>query len=290
MKVSLIGKYGLEQLARAFEGLGWTAYQHSDEMILRDDLGRQPTPAPLAKADLYVLVGEHGDARKLPDWAHPLVSWTIDPHFSPGLEWGLGNAAIADLTFVSQKHAVEDFALRGVKARWLPLACGDEPRPIAVTEVYNVTFVGSLGPGAAEDRKRICRFIKERFPSSFIGTAWGEELTQVYGRSKIILNSSWMTTYPNMPPRVFHALTAGKCLLTDECDGLLDLFEEDKDLVVYRNDEDLLAKATELLADDERRNRIAASGHAKAMRDHTMKNRAEQILDQCSKEQLISGR
>ena len=287
MRVSLIGDYGCEELARAFRELGWTVNQHPENMVIRDGLGREKVPLNLVKASLYILVGDLGDARKLPKWAHPLVTWSIDPHYSRCFEWGLQNARLADLSFVTEKPAVTEYTRRGAQAQWLPLACEDQPKPFVATEIYDLTFVGSLGPGTAEDRNRICALVKKRCINCYIGTAWGDQLTQVYGQSKIILNSSWMTTYRNIPPRVFHVLHAQKCLLTDECAGLLDLFEEDKHLVVYRSDEDLVAKATELLADPDKRNRIAEAGHVKAMQDHTFKNRAKKILKESMKHGLI---
>lgn len=289
MRVSLIGKYGISELCNAFLAQGWECSPHSDEMILRDEMGRPATPGVLTPADLYLLIGEHGDAQKLPSWAHPLALWVIDPHFSPGLEWALGSASRADIVFVSQKQAVQDFRMHGRDSQWMPLACGDEPRPLAREEIYDVTFVGSLGPGTAEDRNRLCHIIQEEFPSHYIGTAWGEDLTRVYAQSRIVLNSSMVTTYRNLPPRVFHVLRAGKCLLTDPCNGLADLFEDGHHLVVYHDDNEFREEVRQLLADPRHLKEIAQSGHEYAMAHHTFHNRVDQILKACKDRHLITA-
>jgi 2-polyprenyl-3-methyl-5-hydroxy-6-metoxy-1,4-benzoquinol methylase/thioredoxin-like negative regulator of GroEL len=79
--------------------------------------------------------------------------------------------------------------------------------------------------------------------------------------------------------RVFETMASGALLVTDEADGLEDLFEDGKHLVVYRRDEDLLAVVERYLADHDARDRIAAEGQALVLSRHTYAHRMAEILE-----------
>jgi len=68
-------------------------------------------------------------------------------------------------------------------------------------------------------------------------------------------------------------------LLTDAIEnGLDDLFRIGKELVTYRDDQDLVQKIEYYLAHDEERNAIAAAGQARTMGEHTYAHRAEALI------------
>jgi spore maturation protein CgeB len=77
--------------------------------------------------------------------------------------------------------------------------------------------------------------------------------------------------------RLYEATGVGACLLTDWKANLKELFEPDVEVVVYRDSLECVAKYRELIADEPRRRRIAQAGQRRAMRDHTVAHRAEQL-------------
>lgn len=79
--------------------------------------------------------------------------------------------------------------------------------------------------------------------------------------------------------RMFHATGLGTCLLTDDGENMGDLFEPNKEVVVYSSVQDCVEKAQYLLAHSAEREAIAAAGHQRTMRDHTYRRRCAMIHD-----------
>ena len=77
--------------------------------------------------------------------------------------------------------------------------------------------------------------------------------------------------------RMFHATGLGTCLLTDDGENISELFEPNKEVVVYNSVEDCLDKALYLLAHPGEREAIATAGHRRTMRDHTYRQRCAMI-------------
>jgi glycosyltransferase involved in cell wall biosynthesis len=88
--------------------------------------------------------------------------------------------------------------------------------------------------------------------------------------------------------RLFEATGMGTCLMTDWMINLAEMFEDDVEIVSYRNAEECAEKVTYLLDHPQELAAIAAAGQRRTLRDHTYVNRAEQ-LDEILKE-LISFR
>jgi hypothetical protein len=88
--------------------------------------------------------------------------------------------------------------------------------------------------------------------------------------------------------RLFEATGMGTCLMTDWMVNLPEIFEEDVEIVTYRNAGECVEKVNYLLDHPQELAAIAAAGQRRTLRDHTYANRAEQ-LDEILKE-LISFR
>jgi spore maturation protein CgeB len=76
------------------------------------------------------------------------------------------------------------------------------------------------------------------------------------------------------PTRVFEVSGAGTCMLCDDWPGIDDCFEPDKEILVIRTAEDVVEALQQ--HDPETRRRIGDAFHARALRDHTYKQRALQ--------------
>lgn len=70
--------------------------------------------------------------------------------------------------------------------------------------------------------------------------------------------------------RLFEATGVGSCLLTDRKQGLEELFEVGKEVVVFDGPEDCVEKARWLLAHEGERAAIARAGQARTLRDHNL--------------------
>ena len=81
-------------------------------------------------------------------------------------------------------------------AAWLPLACDPEiHRKHDVAKQYDVAFVGNVFPGPRAD---LLELIRRRYPNSFVGQCYFEEMARTYSAARIGLQ-------PQHPQRRQHA-------------------------------------------------------------------------------------
>ncbi len=89
------------------------------------------------------------------------------------------------------------------------------------------------------------------------------------------INRASMAEFGFSPPtRVFEVSGAGTCLLCDDWPGIADCFEPEKEILVVRSAEDVVAALTRY--DSAARQRIGKAFHARGLADHTYAQRAAQ--------------
>lgn len=211
------------------------------------------------------------------------VCYLIDTHVA--LDLRLEMARHFDVVFLAQKAHVKVFQDAGIaNVFWLPLACSPGLHLATHGErIYDVAFVGSVGGEHNARREKLLRRVKERFPNSVIGQFWPDEMARIYAQSKIVVNVS---ANRDVNMRVFEAMASGALLVTDEADGLEDLFVDGEHLVVYRNDDDLIGVIERYLEDlppsvppyTGGRLEIAAAGQALVLETHTYDRRVEEAF------------
>jgi glycosyltransferase involved in cell wall biosynthesis/predicted TPR repeat methyltransferase len=233
-------------------------------------------PQPFAP-DLYLWVDSGiseipGDSQEL---GAPRIAYFIDTQFA--LDVRIGLARNFDFTFLAQRTHIPDFVHAGIpNVAWLPLACSPELHNVGSMErVYDVAFVGAVSADPLDRRRKILNAIQERFPNVRIGQYWPEDMAQIYAQSKIVVNTC-VDRDINM--RVFEALASGAMLITDEADGLEELFDDGTHLVIYRKDEDLLGLIEHYLDDVTARKKIAEQGRALVYAKHTYQHRMRQLV------------
>jgi spore maturation protein CgeB len=69
----------------------------------------------------------------------------------------------------------------------------------------------------------------------------------------------------------------GACLVTEHARNISELFEPQKEVVTYESTEDCVAKIRHLLSNPDEARQIAAAGHARTLKDHTVLNRCRAI-------------
>ena len=127
--------------------------------------------------------------------------------------------------------------------------------------------------------------IKQNNPPVF-----GVDMLNLFRESKIVLNFHIGVAGEyagNM--RMFEVTGVGSCLLTDNKKNMSDLFDTDKEVVVYENEEDCVAKVKWLLDHEDERKRIASAGQQRTLKSHTVENRCQSIIEIMNTELKHSG-
>ncbi len=190
---------------------------------------------------------------------------------------------------------------------WLPFACDPEfhhPVELGPEERgrygHDLVFVGSLHPELYARRVAMLEALADldlgvwgpgagRLPraSPVRARVRGEDTsctlwTRLYSAAKIVLCVHYSGPGPwsrQASPRVYEALACGAFLLCDDCPDALTLFEEGRDLVIFRDPGELRDKARYYLSHEGERARIAEHGRRGVLARHTYRHRAERIVD-----------
>ena len=241
----------------------------------RQILDRLP-PSFQPNVYLWIDSGEKAAPPDIDELGIPKVCYLIDTHIDPNTRIEI--ARHFDWVFLAQKAQVDVFRQAGIRnVQWLPLACSPDLHNVEpLPRIYDVAYVGGFDGDPTDRRRALLQRVRERFPNSRIGRFWPDEMVRIYAQSKLVVNAC-VNRDVNM--RVFEGLASGALLITDQADGLEDLFEDGKHLIVYRNDNDLVGLLERYLGDDAARERIAAAGSALVRDRHTYERRLDDMLD-----------
>jgi spore maturation protein CgeB len=213
-----------------------------------------------------------------------------------------------DLVVTSFPHFVERFQAAGLQSAYLPLAFDDavldrlrargvDPDAGAPRR-HPVAFVGGVDPAVHAAGTALLERVAAQVPlevwgygagalapgsrlrARHHGEAWGMDMYEVLAQSRIVLNRHIDVAEDfanNM--RLFEATGAGSLLLTDAKRNLGELYEPGREVVAYRDADDLMDKLVELSADDDQRASIAAAGQRRTLRDHTYARRMVELAE-----------
>ena len=112
----------------------------------------------------------------------------------------------------------------------------------------------------------------------YVGGAWGREMFEVLGSSKLVVNRHGAIAGDfavNM--RMYETTGAGAALVTERKSNLADLFEPGAEVIAYDGILDAAEQAAALLADPARLDRVAAAGQARTLGEHSYRQRAAQL-------------
>lgn len=120
--------------------------------------------------------------------------------------------------------------------------------------------------------------LHEMFPGYCHPPVFGVDMYKVLRQSKVTFNKHTDAAGSSVAnKRMFEATGIGTCLLTDTGKNMSDLFDEDREVVTYTSVDECIEKVEYLLEHDAVRRQIAEAGQRRTLKDHTMKNRCEQI-------------
>jgi len=125
-------------------------------------------------------------------------------------------------------------------------------KPLNVEKEYDISFIGNI----YGNRQSIVE--KVRHPIKLISNAYGSKHAEEVSRTRINLN---ICTADGASDRVYKILAAKGFLLTDDWEGREEAFTDGKDLVIYKDIDDLNEKITYYLENPEEAAKIAESGY-----------------------------
>jgi hypothetical protein len=243
----------------------------------------------VSPATLEALARRHRTVIFTPDcWPTPLSG--------PALEL----ARRVDLLLSVAKGQLPEFLDAGVRrVEWLPEAC-DPAAHFPLEEVgeewvSDVAFVGKANARNPRYAAR-CQLVQkvcERYRTRVYGAGWDalgiraereevrpEDYRRVCRGARIVLGRDWTDSCDcYFSNRTWFTLGCGGFLLTNHVPHLEDIFEERRQLVWYRSDEECLELVGRYLERPEERRRIAAAGRDFALTHRTYNHFARDLVN-----------
>jgi hypothetical protein len=202
-----------------------------------------------------------------------------------------------DLILTSFPHFVAEIRSSGIASEYFRL--GFEPRVAtecgSMARDIDVSFVGGVSrahKGAIPLLEHLARHTPIRFfgyggddlPASspirerYEREVWGLDMYRVMARSRITVNRHIGVARNNANNmRLYESTGMGALLLTERKDNLRELFEPDREVAVYSDPEEAVAKIEALLAEPERLAQMAAAGNGRTLREHTYADRMREL-------------
>ena len=107
----------------------------------------------------------------------------------------------------------------------------------------------------------------------------GEAASIIYAGSKINLNIALKGIEGGTPQRIMDVIGAGGFMLTNYCSETAELFEEDREIVMFKTPEELMEKAEYYLAHDTEREQIANAGYQRVMNCYTYERKLKELME-----------
>lgn len=194
-----------------------------------------------------------------------------------------------DLIVTSFPHYVPMFRELGIAAEYQKLAFDSRvlERLPSSSPRHEAAFVGNLGRAQHARGNELLERAAERAPIEFWGynvdgvpptsplvrryrgEAWGLEMFRVLAESRIAVNRHIDVAGDNANNmRLYEATGVGSLLLTDAKENLGELFEVGREIVAYRDEDELVEAIEHYLAHEEERAAVAAAGQQRTLREH----------------------
>lgn len=218
------------------------------------------------------------------------INWF--PDFWEFLPWMEKNAPSYDYFFDPDLLVIKELHKKGVNAYYLPYATYPDKKLINVKKKYDIVFIGQY-------TKRREKFLKLLVPLGL--KIWGykgwknsslalcyrgllptvEDVFQKYRKSKIIINI--VTGEEGIPVktvnlRVFEVCGVGSFLLNWYNGPIDEFFKDGKEIVNFKNSQDLLEKAKYYLSHENEREKIALAGWKRTVKDHSYSKRLKEMF------------
>ena len=215
-------------------------------------------------------------------------------NFKDGIPW-------YDFIFVFDTFYIEEIRRRGGKnVRYLPLATNPSRyKEILVSDQdkvnygYDVCFIGLPFPNRVEMFESLRDYnlgvfgdhwtkyfmLKgKKTPSYYRGRASGETVNKIYLSSKIVLNIHHPHSIEGLNTRTFDIPACGAFEMVDYKNNVEKHFEIDKEIVAFKNINELKSKIDFYLKNDDLRKTISDRGKQKVLSEHTWVHRVKDVM------------
>jgi|SRR3989344_4525766 len=205
------------------------------------------------------------------------------------------SALFYDFSFVDQIKYVSKYKEEAIKSIFpFTIINTDFFKPLNIKKEYDVVFIG-VPKGSLSGRYEYIKFLKDNgVKLRLFGWVWGnypefkdiyggpletKEMVKVINQSKIYLCLS-KNDYgqPHFTGKFFEGAACKTFVLTEYCKDYLDLFQEGKDMVMFKDKEDLLQKINYYLKNDSKRDKIAENAYQKISRRYNLYEETKEVF------------
>lgn len=191
-----------------------------------------------------------------------------------------------DLCWTSTEDALQKYCVEGALPIYLPEGSNPEiHKPYDLKKTIDISFVGQC----YGDRPEIIRKLNDfgihveaygyGWPKGSLST---EEMVKMYSRSKINLGFGGVVGYTNtycLKGRDFEIPMSGGLYLTEHHPELERFYELEKEIVTYKDFDELVGKIHHLLSNPGKAELIRKNGRRRALNEHSWEMRFEKIFN-----------
>lgn len=197
--------------------------------------------------------------------------WSIDSHMI--LDQHKRNVSNYGINIVLNAIESDQKHFNNVKTYYFPNAYPSDliyPMP-EISKDYFIGFCGSL-----LNRSNYLHKLESKFNLKTDIWKLGKNMVESINSYKIHFNK---TLKNDINYRVFETMGIKTMLITNDTENIDKFFTDMKDIVIYKNDNELYEKLEFLKNNESEIFRIAENGYNNVLKNHTYKNRANRLIE-----------
>lgn len=195
-------------------------------------------------------------------------------------------ADMFDFFYTNSKYSYEnEYDKAKVNIGMMPFAASKKHHYYMpeIERKYDVVVVAH----AREDRLPVINRLSQICSVGTYGSGWNNSLGVVNGINHVkAINSGKMylsfartvAGFDNVKVGLFEAIACNQVIITSYMDELQDYFEIGKEILCYRDEDELVDIISYYLKHDEERERIRQNGYTRFLKDHTYEKRWDGVL------------
>ncbi|OGD86271.1 hypothetical protein A2164_03805 [Candidatus Curtissbacteria bacterium RBG_13_35_7] len=192
-----------------------------------------------------------------------------------------------DAFFTQDTADVKSYRIKGCKNVYCLPYAGPLLNLSPFNKKYDVVFLGTFSKKREQLFEKLNRFNfkiwgdkrwqKSKLNNNYMGKWLNfDEMIHTLKKSKIVVNNH-QNRVLNL--RVYETTAAGALLITDFSPDLPFMYKIGKEVIVYRNKNDLFQKVRYYLKNDLQREKIANAGYKRQKNDHTYTKRLKEMFN-----------
>ena len=192
-----------------------------------------------------------------------------------------------DLFYTNSKYSfINQYDKKRVNIKLLPFAASIQHHYYMpdVKKEYDIVVIGH----ARKERLEIVEKLSKYFKIGTFGHGWkntlgevhGTELVKAINAGKMYLSfSKTVAGFNNVKVGLFEAIACNQVVITEYMEELNDYFEIGKEILCYRNVEELIETIAYYILHDEERENIRQNAYRRFLSDHTYMKRWEHVMN-----------